>query len=60
LITGRVVIDLKVQERRTGKIVCYDRQEATAIDLGGSVARSVATIKAVEELAARIVPLLAK
>lgn len=60
LITARVNVDLKVHERRTRRIICYERQESTAIDIGASTAGSVATIKAVDELAARIVLLLAK
>ena len=60
LITARVNVDLKVQERRTRRIICYERQESTAIDLGTSTAGAAATIKAVDELAARIVPLLTK
>lgn len=60
LVTGRVLIELKVQERRTGDILCCDHQEATAIDIGVSLAGSAAGIKATDELAERILPLLAK
>jgi hypothetical protein len=39
-----------VQERQTGNIIRYDRQEVTATDTGASLAASAAGIKAVDEL----------
>jgi hypothetical protein len=60
LLTGRATVQLRVQERRTGNIISFDSQEATATDLGVTAASQQAQIKAMDELAARILPLLAK
>jgi TolB-like protein len=60
LLTGRATVDLKIQERRTGNIIGFDSQEATATDLGGTAASKAAVIKAADELAERILPLLAQ
>jgi TolB-like protein len=60
LVTSRATIALKVQERRTGNIIALDRQESTATGTGAMVVESAAQIKAVDDLAERIIPLLAK
>lgn len=60
LQTGRAVIQLKVQERHTGNILGFDNQESTATDISPRVAEKAAQIKATDELAERILPLLAK
>ena len=60
LLTGRSTIELKIQERRTGNIIGLDHQEATASDLGVALASKSSQIKAVVELAERILPLLAQ
>lgn len=60
LLTGRAVVQLKIQERRTGDILAFDNQESTAADLGGNAAANAAQIKAVDILAERIFPMLAK
>ena len=60
LLTGRATVELRIQERRTGKIIGFDSQEATATDLGENAAGRAAQIKATDDLAERILPLLAK
>jgi TolB-like protein len=56
----RAVIELKVQERRSGNIIIFDRQESTAIDATRAGADRSAQVNAVDALAERILPLLAK
>jgi TolB-like protein len=60
LLTGRATVDVKIQARRTGEIIGFDNQESTATDIGGSAAAKAALFKAADELAERILPLLAK
>jgi TolB-like protein len=60
LASSRAVIELKVQERRTGNILLFDRQEATASDAAMSAAQGAAQVNAVDALAERLFPLLAK
>ena len=60
LQTGRAEIQFKVQERRTGDILGFDNQESTATDIRPRAAGKAAQIKATDELAERILPLLAK
>ena len=54
LLTGRATVELKIQERRTGNIISFDRQETTATDLGVTAAAKAAQIKAVDDIAERI------
>ncbi len=60
LVSFRAVIELKVQERRTGTILAFDRQESWATDASKAGANRSAQVNAVDALAERIVPLLAK
>jgi hypothetical protein len=60
LFSGRCVIELKIQERRTGDIVAFDRQESIANDATRSTANRSAQVNAVDALAERVLPLLAK
>lgn len=60
LFTSRTVVEVKVQNRRTGKILYFGQKEATATDLSRPAAYAAATIKASDELAARVLPLLAQ
>jgi TolB-like protein len=61
LISRVVAIEVKIRDRRTGAIVGFDRQESTVTGIGsdGIVGRA-AQFKAVDELAERVLPLLAK
>ncbi len=52
--------ELKVQERRTGRIIAFDRQESAVTDPSKRVANRAAQANAVDELAERILPLLAQ
>jgi hypothetical protein len=60
LHTTHAVIEMKVQERRTGLIIALDRQESVAINPTLMGAQRAAEALAVDELAARFLPLLAK
>ena len=60
LYSSHVVIDLKVQDRRTGKIIAFDHQSADAVDIGLASARKAAAANATDGLAERILPLLAQ
>jgi hypothetical protein len=60
LFSYRAVIQLKIQERRTGDIIGFDHQESTATDAAKSGADKSSQINAVDALAERILPLLAK
>jgi TolB-like protein len=60
LYSCRAVIELKVQERRTGNIIVFDRQESTANDVAKAGANRSAQVNTVDGLAERILPLLAQ
>jgi TolB-like protein len=60
LFASSYALDVKVQERRSGNIITYDHQESTATDSGQAAASAAAQIKAVDDLAERVLPLLAK
>jgi hypothetical protein len=53
-------LDIKIQERRTGRIIGFDHQESTATSNGQVAAFTAAQIKTIDALAERILPLLAK
>jgi len=54
------VIELKVVDRRTGNILAFDRQESIASDATAMSANRSAQASAVDALAERVLPLLAK
>ena len=60
LFSWHAVVDVKVQERRTGKIIAFDHQTADAVDVGKIAARKSVEVIVIDGLAERIVPLLAK
>jgi len=60
LFACRAVIELKIQERRSGNILAFDRQESAASDAARMGADAAAQVKAVDALAERVLPLLAK
>jgi hypothetical protein len=60
LHTEHAVIEMKVQEQRTGLIIAMDRQESVATDVAQMAAQRAAQALAVDELAERVLPLLAK
>jgi TolB-like protein len=53
-------LDLKAMERRTGVIKILEHQESTATGVGEMVAASAAKVKVADDLAERILPILAK
>jgi hypothetical protein len=60
LHTEHAVVEVKVRARRTGQILCMDRQESMAVDATQVGAQRSAQALAVDELAERILPSLAK
>jgi len=60
LISGHAAIELKIQERRTGRIIAFDHQEATGTGIGKSTASMLSHSNCADDLAERILPLLAK
>jgi hypothetical protein len=60
LISSSAVIELKIQERRTGRMIAFDRQESSATDIGDPTASRMAQVNAVDDLAERILSLLAQ
>jgi hypothetical protein len=56
----RCVIELKVQDRRTGNISGFEHEEASATDATRVSADRAAQTQAAEQLAEKILPLLAK
>jgi TolB-like protein len=60
LFSSRTVVEVKVQQRRTGNIVIIDRQVGNAVDIGRMTARRNSQAQAVDGLAERILPLLAQ
>ncbi|HVU09533.1 MAG TPA: CsgG/HfaB family protein [Verrucomicrobiae bacterium] len=60
LFSARVVIELKLQERRTGDIIAFDRQESTSTSTTRASADRSAQVNAVDALAERVLPLLAQ
>ena len=60
LYSCRAVLDLKVQDRRTGTILALDRAESTVTDSTIPGALRTAQADAVDQVAERILPLLAQ
>lgn len=60
LHSSHAVLDIKVRERRTGKILAFEHEAADAVDIGQSSARKAAAAKATDALAERVLPLLAQ
>ena len=60
MFSFRAVIDLKIQERRSGTILAFDHQEGNATGTTEAGANRSAQVNAVDLLAERILPLLAK
>lgn len=60
LFSCRATIAVKLQERATGRILAFDRQESSAIDLGQQTAGKLARERAADDLAARLIPLLSE
>jgi hypothetical protein len=60
LFSSSYALNVKIQERRTGSIIAFDHQESAATEAGQAAATAAAQIKTVDDMAERILPLLAK
>ena len=60
MYSAKGVLELKVQERQSGRIIAFERVENTTPDSSRKVAVESAQTSAVDQLAERIFPLLAK
>ena len=60
LFPRHTIIEVKVLERSTGKILAFDRQESAALDISADAATKMAQEKAADELAGRLLPLMAQ
>jgi hypothetical protein len=58
--SSHATLEIKVQERTTGKILSFDRQEHVAVDISEQMAARKALENATDELAERLLPLLAQ
>ncbi len=60
LFSGHAILQIKVQQKTTGKIVSLDRQEGVAVDSSKAMATKQALQNATDDLAERLLPLLAE
>ena len=60
LFSGRLMLTVKAQDRRTGTILMLDRQEYTASEGSAHAAQRSAEVGAVDEIAERVLPVLAQ
>jgi hypothetical protein len=60
LFPSHAIIEVKVLDRSTGKILVFDRQESVALDISRDASAKLAQEKAADELAGRLLPLLAQ
>jgi hypothetical protein len=60
LCSGQASLEIKAQERTTGKILTVDSQEKIAVDIGEPMAARKALQNATDELAERLLPVLAQ
>jgi hypothetical protein len=60
LFFGHAILVIKVQQRTTGKILSLDRQEGVAVDTNQAMALKQALQNATDDLAGRLLPLLAQ
>lgn len=58
LISASAMLNLKAQERLTGKILAVDRQDSTGVDLNRQTAAKKALADAADNLAERLLPAL--
>ena len=56
----KTVVEAKVQERRTGKIIFVGRETGDAVDIGKMTAQRSSQARAVDAVAEKILPLLAQ
>jgi Curli production assembly/transport component CsgG len=58
--SSQATLDIKAQERTTGKILSFDRQQTVAADISEQMAARKALENATDESAERLLPLLAQ
>lgn len=56
----RTVVEAKVLERLTGKIIVIDRETGDAVDIGNMTAQRTSQARAVDAIAEKVLPLLAQ
>lgn len=59
LVTFTASLEVKVQDRRSGKIIAFERQESTATDVGVQLANRLARSNSADDLMEKLLPLLA-
>jgi Curli production assembly/transport component CsgG len=59
-VSGHAILEIKAQQRTTGKILSLDRQEGIAVDMSEGIAAKQALQIATDDLAERLLPLLAQ
>lgn len=59
-VSGHAILAIKAQQRTTGKILSLDRQEGVAVDAGEAMAAKQALQIATDDMAERLLPLLAQ
>ena len=60
LFTQRTVLDIKVQQRRSGAIIAFEHEVGSATDSTQAGADRAAVVNAVDAVAEKVLPLLAK
>ena len=60
LFSGHAILEIKVRQRTTGKILSLDSQEGMAVDSSEAMAMKQALQNATDDLAERLLPLLAQ
>jgi len=60
LFSGHAILEIKAQQRTTGKILSLDRQEGVAVDVSEAIAAKQALENATDDLAERLLPLLSQ
>jgi hypothetical protein len=60
LFTFDATLEVKVQDRHSGKIIAFERMENTATDVGNHVADRLARSNSADDLMEKILPLLAQ
>jgi hypothetical protein len=60
LVSGHAILEIKAQQRTTGKILSLDRQEGIAVDISEEMAAKQALQNVTDDLAERLLPLLAQ
>jgi hypothetical protein len=58
--SSHAILEIKAQERITGKILSFDREEGGAADIGEQMSARKALENATDDLAERLLPLLAQ